>query len=68
MKGGWPVQTVVAQADLDLEGKPLPATFAGLMTFKSAMAYQVMCFSPSVLYEQSKGNFAAIMDTFHITK
>ena len=66
--GGWPVQEVEAQGDLDLDGKPLPATFAGIMTFKAATAYQIMCFAPTALYEQSKPSFSTVLNSFRSTK
>jgi hypothetical protein len=66
--GGWPVQTVEATADLNLEGKTVPTTFAGLMTFKSAMAFQVMCFSASADFEAAKPSFNAVLQSFHIIK
>ncbi len=66
--GGWPVQTVVAQGDLDLEGEALPAMFSGLMTFKSGSGFQVMCFTATASYEQAKPAFDAIFATFKIIK
>jgi hypothetical protein len=66
--GGWPVQTVVAQGDLDLEGQALPAVFSGLMTFKSGSGFQVMCFTASASYGQAKPAFDAILASFKVIK
>jgi hypothetical protein len=66
--GGWPVQTVVAQGDLDLEGQALPAVFSGLMTFKSGSGFQVMCFTATASYEQAKPAFDAILASFKVIK
>ena len=66
--GGWPVQTVEATADITVSGQQMPATFAGIMTFKSSTVYQIMCFSPTPAYPNAKGSVNAILNSFKVTK
>ncbi len=66
--GGWPVQTVEATADVDIDGRTIPATIAGIMTFKSGTVYQVMCIAPTAGYQASKPSFSAVLQSFKVTK
>jgi hypothetical protein len=66
--GGWPVQTVEATADVDIDGRSIPATLAGIMTFKSGSVYQVMCIASTVGYDAAKPSFNAVLQSFKVTK
>lgn len=66
--GGWPVQTVEATADVTIDGRTIPATIAGIMTFKSSTVYQVMCIAPTAGYQTSKPAFSAVLQSFKVTK
>lgn len=66
--GGWPVQTVEAQADVDIDGRTIPATIAGIMSFKSSTVYQVMCIAPTAGYDAAKPAFNAVLQSFKITR
>jgi hypothetical protein len=67
--GGWPLQTVIATASISENGSPaVNYTFAGIFTAKKGSIYRVICFAKTSAYEQAKGNFFAVFDSFKITK
>jgi len=66
--GGWPLQTVIATADVDNGGSPLNYTFAGILTLKGGMMYRTMCYTPSTGFDQAKAQFFAVFESFKITK
>lgn len=66
--GGWPLQTVIASADVDLSGSTINLTFAGILTLKSGMMFRTICYTPTANFEQSKAQFFAVFESFRITK
>lgn len=66
--GGWPLQTVIAQADIENNGASLNFTFAAIFTAKSGSIYRVVCYTPSQMYDATKAQFFAVFDSFKITK
>jgi hypothetical protein len=66
--GGWPVQFVVANGLPVVDGKAMQATFAGIMTFKQATVYMVMCIAPTAKVPEVKAGIGAVVATFRITR
>lgn len=66
--GGWPLQTVVATADVELGGSPVNLIFAGILTLKSGTMFRTICYTPTANFEQSKAQFFAVFESFKITK
>lgn len=66
--GGWPLQTVVATADIDNNGAPLNVAFAGILTLKGGMMFRTICYTPSSAFEQTVAQFFAVFESFKITK
>lgn len=66
--GGWPLQTVIATADIASEGATTNFAFAGIFTVKSSTIFRSICYVPTTMYEQTKPLFFAVFDSFKITK
>ena len=62
--GGWPLQTVIASADVD----NVNYTFAGILTLKGGTMFRTICYTPSTGFDQAKAQFFAVFESFKITK
>jgi hypothetical protein len=66
--GGWPVQTVIATADIENGGQALNLVFAGIFTAKSGTIYRTMCYTPTAMIEKYQAQFFAVFQSFKVTK